>query len=454
MTLQKLHNFITEILLNKNIDISQKEEFINLCRSNILGTRHKIVDYLLPFIIDKEPELSFSLIYDLEKYEDKTVCLLENHLRMQNINEKEFSILCNFDKVKAKLLECIQNFTISEENLNLIISYIINDKEKYSDIFLFFKENKNLNLRFLFMKKLTEVNPKAFSLFFDDIIDDITYTDELNNKHYMSMENLSELACILATDNENKEIYELLKDFIIEKYPKNNLAKSLIKANNDTCLLEDLDTLFLTSKDYKIEIYEKYSAHLSSEIISYLQRNYEMFQRTPFHLERIYDYNLDKTLTELVDKYLSISKNKTVKYIDKGSTTACYRIGDYVIKFILSKYNNSENCPSLYLINKAFFEELVKDDDGKCIAGLEVQRYLSKKLSRTDITSVKQFRNLLKDEGYYIRDPIRPNFRFLDSYKDADCAEPEFLPKYFKENPLVCIDRDCIYKMAKKRKIH
>ncbi len=451
MTLQKLHNFIKEIRINNDMDISQKKEFINLCQANILGTRHKIVDYLLPFIIDKDPELSFYLIYDLEKYEDKTVTLLEKHLRRQSLNEKEFSALCNLSKVKAKLLECIQNLTISEENLNLIISYIINDKEKYFDIFLFFKENKNLNMRFLFMKKLIEINAKDFSLFFSDIIDDVTYTDELNKKHYMSMENLSELACNLSIDKENKEIYEALKNFIIEKFPKNNLAKGLIKISNDDYLLKDIDTLFETAKDFKIEIYKKYSSYLSNEIASHLQRNYEMFQKTPFHLERVYEYNLDKTLTELVDKYLSISKNKTIAYIDKGSTTACYRIGDYVIKFILSKYNNCENCPNLYLINKAYFEELVRNEEGKCVAGLEVQKYLSKKLSRTDITTVKEYRNLLKEEGYYIRDSIRPNFRFLDSYKDADCVEPEFLPKYFKENPLVCIDRDCIYKLAKKR---
>ena len=160
-----MHNFIKEIRINNDMDISQKKEFINLCQANILGTRHKIVDYLLPFIIDKDPELSFYLIYDLEKYEDKTVTLLEKHLRKQSLNEKEFSTLCNLSKVKAKLLECIQNLTISEENLNLIISYIINDKEKYFDIFLFFKENKNLNMRFLFMKKLIEINAKDFSLF-------------------------------------------------------------------------------------------------------------------------------------------------------------------------------------------------------------------------------------------------------------------------------------------------
>ena len=453
MTLQKLHSFISENVLsaNKKIDISQKEELINLCKSNILGTRYKIIDYILPFIINKEPELSFLLIYDIEKYEDKTIYLLEDHLRMQSLNEKEFSTLYTLKKVKTKLLECIQNFSISEENLNLIITTIVNDTEKYYDLFLFFKENKNLNLRFLFMKKFIQIDPQNFSFFFKDIINEITYTDELNQKYYMSMENLSELACALSLDKEHKEIYETLKDFIIKKYYKNNIAQGLININNDKYLLDDLDTLFLTSKDYKIEIYEKYSSKLSQEIVRYLQRNYEMFQKTPIHLERIYAHDLDKTLTELVDKYLSISKSKNIEYIAKGTTSACYRIGDYVIKFILSKYNNSEICPSIYLINKAYFEELIRDDDGKCIAGLEVQKYLSKKLSRADFYLLKEYRNLLKNEGYYLGDSIRPNFRFLNSYKDADCIEPEFLPKSFKEKPLVCIDRDCIYKLPKKK---
>ena len=38
------------------------------------------------------------------------------------------------------------------------------------------------------------------------------------------------------------------------------------------------------------------------------------------------------------------------------------------------------------------------------------------------------------------------NCMILDSYKDADHPNPELLPEWFKEIPLVLVDRDRIYK--------
>ena len=37
------------------------------------------------------------------------------------------------------------------------------------------------------------------------------------------------------------------------------------------------------------------------------------------------------------------------------------------------------------------------------------------------------------------------NVMLLDSYQDADCSDPEALPNWFKEYPLVLVDRDTIY---------
>lgn len=299
------------------------------------------------------------------------------------------------------------------------------------------------------MNNIALKRPELFSSIFPNIIENIFYIDENNKKEYISMDNLSNLACNLSKTPQNKEIYEQLKSFLYKTYPKNNIARNLIREKNEKLLLEDLDNLYQTSFDCNIEILKKYENYLSKDIIGNLKKNYELFKRTPYHLQNIYTYDLDKNLANLINKYLSLSKNKTIKFIGKGTTAACYRIGDFVIKFILSKHTYNAT-PRLYLINRVLYEELVKDDYGKCLAGLEVQKYLAKKLSYLDLTAISKYQKLLREEGFYISDSlIKSNFRFLDSYKDADCPDPELLPDCFKKKPLVCIDRDSFEKIKK-----
>ena len=42
--------------------------------------------------------------------------------------------------------------------------------------------------------------------------------------------------------------------------------------------------------------------------------------------------------------------------------------------------------------------------------------------------------------------PTGDNCRLLYSYKDADCSNLEKLPSWFKNIPLVSVDRDMTYK--------
>ena len=56
----------------------------------------------------------------------------------------------------------------------------------------------------------------------------------------------------------------------------------------------------------------------------------------------------------------------------------------------------------------------------------------------------------IKSLGYYVDDKLirgiyGDNCMLLDSYKDADCNNPESLPSWFKEYPLVLVDRDLVY---------
>ena len=40
------------------------------------------------------------------------------------------------------------------------------------------------------------------------------------------------------------------------------------------------------------------------------------------------------------------------------------------------------------------------------------------------------------------------NCRLLDSYREADYYNPEMLPDWFKEYPLVSVDRDRVYQLT------
>lgn len=444
-----IEKMLDKINAGKEIDDFSKEKFINRLKKEKLENRYKIIEAILPFLLKKDIELCFKLIYDLGEYEEKTIYLLEDYLKGKSLTKKELHyIINNLTHGKKIILKNLEEENVSYYNLLVIMSYIIEYPETNNDLICFFKNNKNFDVKFRFMNYCSYTVVENFSIIFPNILDDIYYIDKNNNKEYFSMEKLSNIASNISLAAENKENYEKLKNFILKKYPKNNLGKNLLNNNNTAYLKEDLNNLYLTSKDANVEIYKKYEDLLSSEIIGDMQKNYSLFKKTPEHLQRIYTYDLDKNLSSLIDKYLSLSKNKTFKYLAKGTTAACYLVGDYVIKLILGKHYNKEACPSLYLINKAYYEELIKDDFGYCVAGLEIQKYLAKKLNYLDIKALNNYKKLLRDEGYLMRDSIIvPNFRYLDSYLDADCDNLESLPKCFKKKPLVCIDRDAFEKI-------
>lgn len=64
------------------------------------------------------------------------------------------------------------------------------------------------------------------------------------------------------------------------------------------------------------------------------------------------------------------------------------------------------------------------------------------------------FRYELEKLGYYLEDDLiskdRVNCFYLDDYHDANCDDPEALPDWFKERPLVLVDRDLVIPLEEK----
>jgi hypothetical protein len=98
--------------------------------------------------------------------------------------------------------------------------------------------------------------------------------------------------------------------------------------------------------------------------------------------------------------------------------------------------------------------EIIYDGNGNPILYIERQKYLNRDDSKITDKMIYQLFVDLRDSGDEITDPRAlkydyGNFALLDSYEDADVDDPselERLPDYFKENPLVIIDVDLIYK--------
>ena len=102
------------------------------------------------------------------------------------------------------------------------------------------------------------------------------------------------------------------------------------------------------------------------------------------------------------------------------------------------------------MIAKNYEEIYLRDKDGKVKGGLEVQKYLTRSAKDIDPNYFRYFDLALDRLGYRRTDTLTKgscgeNTMLLDTYRDADCSNPEKVPVWFKKYPLVLIDRDRIY---------
>jgi len=206
-----------------------------------------------------------------------------------------------------------------------------------------------------------------------------------------------------------------------------------------------------------IEIYKKYSKYVSQELFDSFLKYFKYFRNgDEENLEKIIYYEMLEELTIYVDKYLSLSKQNSYGFLNRGTTAACYQIGDYVFKLINMKWSYEEViCPNLYLILKNLEEHYIRDEKGIVKAGIEVQKYLTNTNYKVTSADLRNFKKELKSLGYFVYDNLikgqnGDNCMLLDSYKDADYDNPELLPDSFKKKPLVLVDRDLVYKIGEK----
>ncbi|MBR3117552.1 MAG: hypothetical protein IKF36_06775 [Bacilli bacterium] len=447
--------------------------------------RIEIINGFLPKLKEELPSFCFAVIYDVPEFADEAYELLN----IKNITSEMLNNLLYNSPLGLKVLY---------ENFDMFLS--TNEDRKYFDVIIKYAFNSNnkellhklsiysdLHTRFLFMNYLIDNYPERINEIYNDIteyttsvtfepFEQMTFLPEL-----MKQEDISKLAVKLLGNNREKD-YIKLKKFILEKYKYNNLASELLdtpfvedptrtgvlivdkkkKAIQEDTFNKDSNTLFVTSANYRFHILFNHKERINQELLdefAYKMRYFLDAKRIDEYsvnqderdLKRIDSCGLSVLLEKWTEKYMDLSQSKEYGFVGNGTTCSCYRIGDYVIKIVKTKWSyEDEICPNIYLIAKDYEEIYVRNKDGIVEGGLEVQKYLTRNAKNIDPKYFGYFDEALEKLGYRRTDTLingscGENAMLLDTYYDADCPNPASLPKWFKEYPIVIIDRDRIY---------
>lgn len=424
------------------------------------------------------PSFCFSVIYDIPEFADVAYELLD----IKNVTPEMLSNFLHNTPLGIKVLYENFDYFLSSSADKKYFDSIVKYAFDSNNVELIHKLSRytDLHTRYLFMDYLIRNHADQI----DSIYDDITkYTTSITYEPYeqltflpklMNPDDISKLAVLLLTHNRETE-YKKLKDYIIKDYKYNYIASQLLTderlVDPETHILlkdpnremkekefnKDADALFRTSADYRYAIYLRHKAKISQELLNEFAHRirYYLKEDKSHDLESIYRCGLGQLLEEWTEKYMELSQSKEYGFVGGGTTCDCYRIGDYVIKLVKTKWSYEDViCPNLYLIAKNYEEIYLRDKKGIVDGGLEVQKYLTRRADNIDPKYFRYFDLALDRLGYRRTDTLTKgtcgeNTMLLDTYRDADCSNPEKVPVWFRQYPLVLVDRDRIYSKNK-----
>lgn len=430
--------------------------------------KHIIIDGFLSHLKDSYPKFCLEIIYDIDDYFDTTLYLLNNKYIGYHFFTpmKLKSFLMNTLKGRDYVLEHLEELIIeNKENYDEILNYIFLEIDANQDFVEKLYLHPNLHTRYLFMKALLLKNPNKIEELYGNILDYLTsYTHQEYEQmtflpERMNFHDVSSLAMLFLNELHDKEMFIKLKEYILTYYEENDLAKLLFMEEQLDIFKEDAIRLFETSHSFRFQIYSNYSEYISKDMLKAFYEKIKYFKKgdhfDPLMVD-VYWEGLGKKLEKYVDKYLSLSQDTSTEYIRTGSTSSCYRVGDYVIKLCRTKWSYEDIiCPNLYLILDNLEEEFIRDKNNIIVSGIEVQKYLKRSAKEVPNSVIQFFYEELRRLGYYITDSLingscGDNCRLLDSYLDANVFDHSKLPDIFKEYPMVLVDRDRVYQLENK----
>ncbi len=446
-----------------SISKSEEEKIIEIIRQDPL--KDKVLSRSFDSLKNSYPDFLFKIVFDMDNYKEYCIRYLDSNFGL--LNDSRFCGYYFLGKCKWAIGYLNKNSNrLKELDSNIIfiiLRYIIDTKN--NDLINLLLYSDDLELRGMVMIEFMEMSPYRFLMYYADLIEAFVSRDENGNIIGVVDEKyVSRIAYAIVDNNLGMDKYEQVKDFILNNYQFNSLAERLDGVNVDEelgiefdsyldVLFKDIDDLFRTSRSYKYNLYVKYSDKISKDIRdefynaikAYIQIDEEV-------VEHMFKVGLGDKFLEFTKKYMELSTGaKVVSNAGMGSTTRAFIVGDYVVKCSYKKWV-ATRCPDLYLVAKNLEEEIVKSHFGSVIGALEVQKYYHRSINPKSQRLVGNFYKALEDLGYTYDDNVlglnnTPNIFHLDDYREADCDNPESLPKWYKKDPIVLVDRDYVRKL-------
>ena len=405
------------------------------------------------------PVFWLQVIYDTDTYFEIGL-KIRKKLKLTTSIQEYKNILWNTKIGESYVLENIDTILREDENfITELLAFAIQKSSNKDFWFDYLLYHSDLHLRYLVMREVINQYPNLMAYYQNNITN--FFDNQIASKNSqitlfverMTSDDVSEITYLLF-EKGYQTLFGKAKEYLFSNYSDNKLA-FLINSNREACKEEiksDIDRYFLTCSKMHFTLYKNMKHSISANIISQFEEMMSSFSKLPYSaVENIYYHELGKKMEEYFEKYMDVSRSKVIEAIKGGSTSEVLRIGDYVLKLFYFKWSYEKIiCPNFYFIVKNLEEDYVRDKNGYICAGLEIQPYLKRSAWNIDKKYFSALEEAIKNAGYFYNDRFLSkewgdNVRLLDSYLDADISDPENVPEWFKEMPLVLIDRDRIY---------
>lgn len=411
-----------------DFDLTFTELLILFSRIKDFKNSERLYRILMKKLINNIDDLTLiECIYDikcLDKYTQYLVNRNINKIDELPLYVLEYLIL-NTNYFKNIFLDKIDDIFINQINL---LACFYKNEQLCLDMFNSLKNKKN-KLAFL-TSALERFKIACFSE--KDILNTLCQKPiennmvDINRLKFMP----NDIGSLLLENNINSS-YRL----IAEKYSRNffeSQKESKIKF------------LYLLQNDSN-NLKEKYRIALDLYVKSGCSN------KTDSSLSNLINYGNYDEFSEKIRK-LSPTLNIRPMSIESTHSSNVFNINNRILKLGNSRYNCN--------INTNFFRIIpceityIRDFSGKVCSVVEREYIIDTNPSHIDEYMIYQLMIDFKNNDLCIYDPKclrldKSNFGLLKSYKDAnlgDYSSHEDLPEYFKENPLVLLDVDLVYR--------
>lgn len=414
---------------------------------------------------------------------------MENYRKLLNANEDNVCMLLEKSECKhLGIFEVFSSVIRTSNGRNYIINNFDTIIDKVSDldsfIFLCYRSfiddktfieyiayHKRIDIRASFMLNVSECEKRKLGDYYPNISDYLVNRDDDGNiTEIIDEDIISTITANLLDCVYDRDLFRELKEFIFSNYKYNHLLNKMhvIDKDNNTNdlfhvyeeITSDIERLYRTSSNYKLEFLSQCRELVPDNLRASMDKLLDVFKDRREIIEEIFAKDLGDNFRQCINMFASMSENPIVEPGESGTVCWTFIAGDFLVKYITSShsvYGPDYEVPRCFLINKPYREITSHNNNGYFLGKLEVQARLFEPLREDQKDIFELFEKELERLGFFC-DDLKPcngkyNVYRLRDYHDADTEDPESLPDWFKENPYVLVDRDCVYPIEKSEEV-